>query len=234
MLELLPSSASLLTLAECRGREGRLSIRRIYLLSPGPRQRVKTVGRKKPLIFHSPQQSPRARGAPVDAASAFSLIYNTTCRASLRSLAQEHARRPTPTVRPRLRDSDATRTNTMGCDGGNCGGTPSVIFGYVGTAILLKFLFGIDDVVWLAPFMMYFSIVVSLHFCWWQFILGTTIGAICIATALGTCLWCSPRLADKVASLPLVPVVVIMAIYISVQAFVPAMNPSPRNSAGAC
>ena len=41
----------------------------------------------------------------------------------------------------------------MGCDGGNCGGTPSVIFGYVGTAILLKFLFGIDDVVWLAPFM---------------------------------------------------------------------------------
>ena len=64
--------------------------------------------------------------------------------------------------------------------------------------------------------------------------LGTTIGAICIATALGTCLWCSPRLADKVASLPLVPVVVIMAIYIAVQAFVPAMNPSPRNSAGAC
>ena len=63
---------------------------------------------------------------------------------------------------------------------------------------------------------------------------GTTIGAICIATALGTCLWCSPRLADKVASLPLVPVVVIMAIYIAVQAFVPAMNPSPRNSAGAC
>ena len=58
--------------------------------------------------------------------------------------------------------------------------------------------------------------------------------AICIATALGTCLWCSPRLADKVASLPLVPVVVIMAIYIAVQAFVPAMNPSPRNSAGAC
>jgi len=41
----------------------------------------------------------------------------------------------------------------MGCDGGNCGGTPSVVFGYVGTAILLKFLFGIDDVVWLAPFM---------------------------------------------------------------------------------
>ena len=41
----------------------------------------------------------------------------------------------------------------MGCDGGNCGGSPSVIFGYVGTAILLKFLFGIDDVVWLAPFM---------------------------------------------------------------------------------
>jgi len=37
----------------------------------------------------------------------------------------------------------------MGCDGGNCGGSPSVIFGYVGTAILLKFLFGIDDVVWL-------------------------------------------------------------------------------------
>ena len=110
----------------------------------------------------------------------------------------------------------------MGCDGGNCGGTPSVIFGYVGTAILLKFL------------LMYFSIVVSLHFCWWEFILGTTIGAICIATALGTCLWCSPRLADKVASLPLVPVVVIMAIYIAVQAFVPAMNPSPRNSAGAC
>ena len=105
----------------------------------------------------------------------------------------------------------------MGCDGGNCGGTPSVIFGYVGTAIL-----------------MYFSIVVSLHFCWWEFILGTTIGAICIATALGTCLWCSPRLADKVASLPLVPVVVIMAIYIAVQAFVPAMNPSPRKSAGAC
>jgi hypothetical protein len=69
---------------------------------------------------------------------------------------------------------------------------------------------------------------------WWEFILGTTIGAICIATALGTCLWCSPRLADKVASLPLVPVVVIMAIYIAVQAFVPAMNPSPRNSAGAC
>ena len=57
---------------------------------------------------------------------------------------------------------------------------------------------------------------------------------ICIATALGTCLWCSPRLADRVASLPLVPVVVIMAIYIAVQAFVPAMNPSPRNSAGAC
>ena len=83
-------------------------------------------------------------------------------------------------------------------------------------------------------FLMYFSIVVSLHFCWWEFILGTTIGAICIATALGTCLWCSPRLADKVASLPLVPVVVIMAIYIAVQAFVPAMNPSPRNSAGAC
>ena len=82
--------------------------------------------------------------------------------------------------------------------------------------------------------MMYFSIVVSLHFCWWEFILGTTIGAICIATALGTCLWCSPRLADRVASLPLVPVVVIMAIYIAVQAFVPAMNPSPRNSAGAC
>ena len=41
----------------------------------------------------------------------------------------------------------------MGCDGGNCGSSPSVIFGYVGTAILLKFLFGIDDVVWLAPFM---------------------------------------------------------------------------------
>ena len=41
----------------------------------------------------------------------------------------------------------------MGCDGGNCGGSPSVIFGYVATAILLKFLFGIDDVVWLAPFM---------------------------------------------------------------------------------
>ena len=41
----------------------------------------------------------------------------------------------------------------MGCDGGNCGGTPGTIFGYVGTAILLKFLFGIDDVVWLAPFM---------------------------------------------------------------------------------
>ena len=51
---------------------------------------------------------------------------------------------------------------------------------------------------------------------------------------VGTSLWCSPRLADKVASLPLVPVVVIMAIYIAVQAFVPAMNPSPRNSAGAC
>ena len=94
--------------------------------------------------------------------------------------------------------------------------------------VIVAVLGNLDD------FLMYFSIVVSLHFCWWEFILGTTIGAICIATALGTCLWCSPRLADKVASLPLVPVVVIMAIYIAVQAFVPAMNPSPRNSAGAC
>ena len=161
MLELLPSSASLLTLAECRGREGRLSIRRIYHLSPGPRQRVKTVGRKKPLIFHSPQQSP----------------------------GKDEARR---------------------------------------RFVIVAVLGNLDD------FLMYFSIVVSLHFCWWEFILGTTIGAICIATALGTCLWCSPRLADRVASLPLVPVVVIMAIYIAVQAFVPAMNPSPRNSAGAC
>ena len=93
--------------------------------------------------------------------------------------------------------------------------------------VIVAVLGNLDD------FLMYFSIVVSLHFCWWEFILGTTIGAICIATALGTCLWCSPRLADKVASLPLVPVVVIMAIYIAVQAFVPAMNPSPRNSAGA-
>ena len=41
-------------------------------------------------------------------------------------------------------------------------------------------------------------------------------------------------LGTFIASLPLVPVVVIMAIYIAVQAFVPAMNPSPRNSAGAC
>ena len=85
--------------------------------------------------------------------------------------------------------------------------------------VIVAVLGNLDD------FLMYFSIVVSLHFCWWEFILGTTIGAICIATALGTCLWCSPRLADKVASLPLVPVVVIMAIYIAVQAFVPAMNP---------
>ena len=88
--------------------------------------------------------------------------------------------------------------------------------------VIVAVLGNLDD------FLMYFSIVVSLHFCWWEFILGTTIGAICIATALGTCLWCSPRLADKVASLPLVPVVVIMAIYIAVQAFVPAMKPSCR------
>ena len=164
----------------------------------------------------------------------------------------------------------------MGCDGGNCGGTPSgprrrsgttgldtrpsdvsdfedeaddlgcherLVVGCLSSGlepsspgkdearrrfVIVAVLGNLDD------FLMYFSIVVSLHFCWWEFILGTTIGAICIATALGTCLWCSPRLADKVASLPLVPVVVIMAIYIAVQAFVPAMNPSPRNSAGAC
>lgn len=59
--------------------------------------------------------------------------------------------------------------------------------------IIVVFLGNLDD------FLMYFSIVVSLHFCWWEFILGTTIGAICIASALGTCLWCSPRLADKAA-----------------------------------
>ena len=81
----------------------------------------------------------------------------------------------------------------------------------------------------LDDFLMYFSIVVSLHFCWWEFILGTTVGAICIATALGTCLWCSPRLADKVRVPPLVPVVVIMAIYCG-QAFVPAMNPAAEHA----
>ena len=45
---------------------------------------------------------------------------------------------------------------------------------------------------------------------------------------------CSPRLAEKVASLPLVPVVVVMAVYIAVQAFVPALSPSPKGGGGDC
>jgi len=41
-------------------------------------------------------------------------------------------------------------------------------------------------------------------------------------------------LAEKVASLPLVPVVVVMAVYIAVQAFVPALSPSPKGGGGDC
>jgi len=69
MLELLPSSASLLTLAELRGREYRLSIRQPYILIPRLRRRAKpSVGKSlSSFTLRSKALSPTAlrhRGRP--------------------------------------------------------------------------------------------------------------------------------------------------------------------------
>jgi len=91
--------------------------------------------------------------------------------------------------------------------------------------IIVAALGNLDD------FIVYFSIVVGTHFCWYEFIAGTTIGAILIATVLGTCLTYCDCLADCLKHVPLTLILVCMAVYIVVQAFVPEFGPAePRGS----
>lgn len=93
--------------------------------------------------------------------------------------------------------------------------------------IIVAALGNLDD------FIVYFSIVVGTHFCWYEFIAGTTLGAILIATVLGTCLAYCDCLAECLKHVPLTLILVCMAIYIIVQAFVPAFGPSePRGKCG--
>lgn len=86
--------------------------------------------------------------------------------------------------------------------------------------IIVAALGNLDDL------LVYFTIALTKIIPWYELVLGTAIGAVCISAALSTCLHHSKRATNCVTSIPCALILAVLAVWIIVSTFVPEVSPA--------